>query len=70
MAATGVSSMSDQEVGMVLDKVIEEHIAVVKEKGMGSSSMLMGRAMSALRGKADGQKINAMLKEKLTKLVN
>jgi Glu-tRNA(Gln) amidotransferase subunit E-like FAD-binding protein len=41
----------------------------VKEKGMASISTLMGRAMAELRGKADGQKINAMLKEKLTKLV-
>jgi Glu-tRNA(Gln) amidotransferase subunit E-like FAD-binding protein len=29
----------------------------------------MGRAMAEYRGKADGQKINALLKEKLEKLV-
>ena len=32
-------------------------------------STLMGRAMAEYRGKADGQKINALLKEKLEKLV-
>ena len=36
---------------------------------MAATSMLMGRSMAVLRGKADGQKINAMLKDKLGKLV-
>mgnify|MGYP006184412009 CR=1 FL=1 len=44
-------------------------MAVVKEKGMGALSTLMGRAMAEFRGKADGQKINALLKDKLQKLV-
>jgi glutamyl-tRNA(Gln) amidotransferase subunit E len=70
VAATGASLLADQEVGRVLDKIIDENMAVVKEKGIGSISTLMGRAMAELRGKADGQKINAMLKEKVTKLVS
>jgi glutamyl-tRNA(Gln) amidotransferase subunit E len=70
IAATGASSLDDGQVGRILDKIIDENMPVVKEKGMGSMSALMGRAMAALRGKADGQKINAMLKEKLTKLVS
>jgi glutamyl-tRNA(Gln) amidotransferase subunit E len=66
--ALGVSSISDDELGAALDKVIAENIAVVKEKGMGALSTLMGRSMAVLRGKVDGQKINAMLKKKLDKL--
>lgn len=67
--ALGVSSISDEELGAALDKVIEDNMAAVKEKGMGALSMLMGRSMAVLRGRADGQKINAMLKEKLQRLV-
>ena len=67
--STGASSISDEELGNGLDAIIEEHKAVVKEKGMGALSTLMGRAMAKFRGKADGQKINAMLKDKLQKLV-
>jgi glutamyl-tRNA(Gln) amidotransferase subunit E len=67
--AAGVSSISDDELSSALDKVIGENMAAVKEKGMGALSMLMGRSMAVLRGKADGAKINAMLKEKLDKLV-
>jgi len=66
--ALGVSSISDDELSAALDKVIADNMAVVREKGMGALSMLMGRSMAVLRGKADGQKINAMLKDKLGKL--
>lgn len=66
--ALGVSSISDEELSAALDKIISDNMAAVKEKGMGALSMLMGRSMAVLRGKANGQKINAMLKEKLGKL--
>jgi glutamyl-tRNA(Gln) amidotransferase subunit E len=66
---SGVSSISDEELGRGLDRIINDNMAVVKEKGMGALSTLMGRAMAEYRGKADGQKINAMLKEKLQKQV-
>ncbi|HUG96845.1 MAG TPA: GatB/YqeY domain-containing protein, partial [Nitrososphaera sp.] len=59
----------DEELSAGLDRIISDNIAVINEKGMGALSTLMGRAMAEYRGKADGQKINAMLKEKLQKLV-
>ncbi len=69
ITASGMSSISDKELSAMLDRIIEENAKTVKEKGMGAQSMLMGRAMSVLRGKADGQKINRILKHKLEKLV-
>jgi glutamyl-tRNA(Gln) amidotransferase subunit E len=68
--AAGVSSINDEELGKGLDRIINDNMAVVKEKSMNALSTLMGRAMAEYRGKADGQKINAILKEKLQKLVN
>jgi glutamyl-tRNA(Gln) amidotransferase subunit E len=67
--ASGASSISDEELSKGLDRIINDNIAVVKEKGMNALSTLMGRAMIEYRGKADGQKINAMLEGKLQKLV-
>ena len=67
--ALGTSLMGDDELSKAIDAIIAENMSVVKEKGMGALSMLMGRCMAVLRGRADGQKINAMLKEKLQKLV-
>ncbi|HEX9678367.1 Glu-tRNA(Gln) amidotransferase subunit GatE [Nitrososphaera sp.] len=66
--ALGVSSISNDELSAALDRVIADNMAVIREKGMGALSTLMGRSMAVLRGRADGQKINAMLKEKLGKL--
>ena len=41
----------------------------IKEKQMNSLGLLMGRSMAILRGKADGQKINEVLKKKLQELL-
>jgi glutamyl-tRNA(Gln) amidotransferase subunit E len=69
LKATGATAMSDEELGRIIDGIIGENMSVVREKGAASVGMLMGRTMAVLRGKADGQKINAVLKEKLAKLV-
>jgi glutamyl-tRNA(Gln) amidotransferase subunit E len=45
-------------------------MAIIKEKGTNALSTLMGRAMAEYRGKANGQKVNAMLKDKMSKMVN
>jgi glutamyl-tRNA(Gln) amidotransferase subunit E len=68
--AVGVSSISDEELSKGLDRVISNNMAIIKEKGMNALSTLMGRAMAEYRGKANGQKINAMLKDKMSKMVN
>jgi glutamyl-tRNA(Gln) amidotransferase subunit E len=67
---TGVSSVSDEELSKGLDRIINNNITIIKEKGMNALSTLMGRAMAEYRGKANGQKINSMLKDKMSKMVN
>jgi glutamyl-tRNA(Gln) amidotransferase subunit E len=68
--ATGVSSVSDEELSKGLDRIINNNITIIKEKGMNALSTLMGRAMAEYRGKANGQKVNSMLKDKMSKMVN
>lgn len=67
--SSGIISMSREELSIALDRIIDENMGTVKSKGMDALNTLMGRAMAVLRGKADGQKINGMLKDKLEKLV-
>jgi glutamyl-tRNA(Gln) amidotransferase subunit E len=69
ITTAGAASISDAELCKILDGIINDNIAIIKEKGMAALNPLMGQAMSVLRGKADGQKINAMLREKLKRLV-
>ncbi|HYY40943.1 MAG TPA: hypothetical protein VE692_06805, partial [Nitrososphaera sp.] len=68
--AAGVSSISDEELSKGLDRIINDNMTIVKEKGVNALNTLMGRAMAEYRGKADGQKVNAMLKNKMSKMVN
>jgi glutamyl-tRNA(Gln) amidotransferase subunit E len=68
--AVGVSSISDEELSKGLDRIISNNMAIIKEKGANALSTLMGRAMAEFRGKANGQKVNAMLKDKMSKMVN
>jgi glutamyl-tRNA(Gln) amidotransferase subunit E len=68
--AAELSSISDEELSKGLDKIISNNMAIIKEKGANALSTLMGRAMAEYRGKANGQKVNAMLKDKMSKMVN
>ena len=68
IAKAGATSISDAELDKILEGVVNDNIALIREKGAASMGTLMGRAMTVLRGKADGQKINQMLKEKLNRL--
>jgi glutamyl-tRNA(Gln) amidotransferase subunit E len=68
--AAGASSISDEELSKGLDRIISNNMSIIKEKGASALSTLMGRAMSEYRGKADGQKVNSMLKDKMSKMVN
>ena len=63
----GSTSMPDEELSLAIDSIITEHASAIKEKGMASIGLLMGRAMATLRGKADGEKINRMLRDKLAR---
>ena len=68
--AVANSSISDEELSKGLDKIIDNNRAIIKEKGVNALSTLMGRAMAEYRGKANGQKVNSMLKDKMSKMVN
>jgi glutamyl-tRNA(Gln) amidotransferase subunit E len=68
--AVGASSITDEELSKGLDRIINNNVTIIKEKGTDALSTLMGRAMAEYRGKANGQKVNSMLKDKMSKMVN
>lgn len=55
------AQLSDQEVSVVLDEIIAQ-TGATSIKDMGK---VMGVAMKQLKGRADGQKIQTLVKEKL-----
>ncbi|MFC7177556.1 Glu-tRNA(Gln) amidotransferase subunit GatE [Halosegnis marinus] len=65
--AAGLSGVSEAEVREAVVEVVERNEEQVAEEGMGAFSGLMGEAMGALRGKADGEVVSAVLREEIGK---
>ena len=61
----GIKSISDEELEKIIDKIIEDNVLIIQEKGMKATSALMGKCMTILRGKVNGKKINDLINNKL-----
>src|SRR6476661_1563145 len=62
--------ITDDELNVILDKIIKDNVKIIKEKGIHSIGALMGKSMNILRGKIDGYKINKYLKQKIEVIIN
>jgi glutamyl-tRNA(Gln) amidotransferase subunit E len=63
----GLSGVSESEVREAVVEVVERNAEQVEAEGMGAFSGLMGEAMGALRGKADGEVVSDVLREEIQK---
>jgi len=66
ISSFGSEGVTEEYVEKTINKIIEENEAVISQKGLDSIGLLMGRCMSILRGKIDGEKVNRKLVIKLT----
>jgi glutamyl-tRNA(Gln) amidotransferase subunit E len=53
----GLAGVGDDEVRETVAEVVERNAEQAEEEGMGVFSVLIGEAMGALRGKADGEQV-------------
>ena len=65
----GIKPMKEEELQMIVDKILQENISIINSKGMASAGLFMGRCMSIFRGRADGKIVNLLLNQKLEQLV-
>ncbi|WP_129116534.1 Glu-tRNA(Gln) amidotransferase subunit GatE [Halegenticoccus tardaugens] len=63
----GLAGVDDDAVRDAVAEVVERNEAQVEAQGMGAFSALMGEAMGALRGKADGEVVSDALREEIQK---
>jgi glutamyl-tRNA(Gln) amidotransferase subunit E len=61
----GLRALSLDEVRALVDRIIEENVEVLKEKGERAFKVVMGKAMSFLRGKVDGKLVSEVVKERV-----
>jgi glutamyl-tRNA(Gln) amidotransferase subunit E len=60
-----LGGVGEDEVREAVVEVVERNADQVSEEGMGAFSALMGECMGALRGKADGDLVSAVLREEI-----
>ena len=65
-----LKSLSEEEVKKVIQEIIHENEETIKDQGMRSMGMIMGKSMDELRGKADGELVNKVVKQEIQKLLN
>jgi len=66
---TSIETISDKEVENIIEKVIRDNKEIIQNQKERSVSPLMGIAMKELRGKVSGEKVNALLLEKINKFL-
>lgn len=64
------SEVTEEDIDGIVKKIIMENEKIISQKGMDSIGLLMGRCMSILRGKVDGEKVNKRLVTRLTEHLN
>ncbi|MCY3410483.1 MAG: Glu-tRNA(Gln) amidotransferase subunit GatE [Candidatus Heimdallarchaeota archaeon] len=64
----GIKMIDEDEVRKIINDVIDENASFL-ERGMGAMGPMMGKAMKALSGKADGKLVSRIVKEEITKRV-
>jgi len=68
MQNTDVSSMNEDELNGILDKIIQNNMELVKKLGENAVTTMMGIAMKEVRGKASGKMVNDLLRKKISEL--
>jgi glutamyl-tRNA(Gln) amidotransferase subunit E len=59
----------EKDVELFIDKLIKDRMDFVKNKGVEAVGPLMGDVMAEFRGKMDGAKINALLMDRIKKVI-
>ena len=70
LVALGLKMMSNEELESEIEKVLRDEAKLVREKGEDAFSPLMGRVMARARGRADGETVSRVLKQKLKRTIH
>ena len=65
MQRTDITSIDEDELNDILDKLIQKNMELVRNLGENAVTTLMGIAMKEVRGKASGKMVNNLLRKKI-----
>jgi len=66
--ALGLKMVSEKELTAIVERVVRENEALIRERKIGALGPLMGVIMKELRGRADAKKVSQLIKEKIEEL--
>ncbi len=69
ISESAMESIDDSSLDKILNDIIEENIEFIKAKKEHSVGAVMGIAMKNVRGKASGEKVSKMLKDKINNII-
>ncbi len=61
----GVLAISEEELKEIIQKIIQENMNLIRERGTGAFGPLMGKVMSKVRGRIDGATVSRILQQKI-----
>ncbi|VUT25411.1 MAG: Glutamyl-tRNA(Gln) amidotransferase subunit E [Candidatus Methanolliviera sp. GoM_oil] len=64
-----IGKMDLSEAEEIIEEIVKEKLDLIKERGKGSFSPLMGVVMKKLRGKVDGKVVGEMLRKKIIEVI-
>jgi len=65
----GLTPISEEEVKRKVVELVERNRHLIKSKGQGAFSALMGELMRDLRGRVDGKKLSLLLQEEVKRVI-
>lgn len=64
---SSLKNIESEDLDQILEKVVSDNMNFLQAQGPHAIGALMGIAMKSVRGKASGEKVNQLLKEKINK---
>jgi len=65
----GLKLLSEEELREIIKENIEALRDVIKERGLKAMSIVMGKVMSVVRGKADGKLVSKLVQEEIKRII-
>lgn len=62
--------LSGEDVEEIISEIVSSNKKMVEERGMAAMGPIMGMVMKKLKGKADGQLVNKLLKDKIQNILS
>lgn len=69
VSALGLGMVSEEELAAIVEKVVKENEALIRQRGASALGPLMGTLMKELRGKVDAKRVSQLIKKMVEEML-